>query len=294
MKFLNFISISLLTFLSIALFSCSKDDDLTSQIATLSDDIQKIETALEEGSAKNENLKDGPKTETKLNNRLVEKIRLELQESYSKQESYLKSGSNLVGVLKNGSCGNYPELSIYMDCEDSRSASRDYGWTGSSMVTGAKNIRLKFCVVNNAYFERTNVDFAILRITSDKPAGINIIERYFDNEDNSNANSVSYNGNNISGWLGPNHFGGNTRLSFLYYPKRYANDWPNLGISYGVLGRFGSNQGYIHSDDEDRKNANWCYMDKWTGYSWDYQPSGDIPNIMNVGSNTRLYTSKVN
>ena len=294
---LKFIIHSVLLFLLLGFWSCSEENDLVNDVVDLDSEIQKVETTLNEGETKVENFEGEPKNETLLDNQLVDKIRLELQKSYSKQKSYLKSANNLVGVIKNGSCGSYPELSIYMDCEDSRSASKKSGWTGSSEVTGAKNIRLKFCVVNDAYFQKNYNDYAILRVTSHYIPGVHVIERYFDNEDSRNANSASYNGKSVDGWLdgGPIYIGNDTRLSFLYFPKEFGSSWPSLGISYGVIGYFGAynEKGYIHSDDEDHNNANWCFMDKWNGNSWDYQRTGSIEDVLHVGKNTKIFMSKV-
>ena len=147
------------------------------------------------------------------------------------------------------------------------------------------------CVVYGKYFYRTNVDYAILNLSTNLPYGVSAIRRYFDNEDNNNVNWTKLNGSNISGWYGDCHFGSNTRLSWYYYPKTTSSSpWPTLGLTWGVLGRF-STQGSIYFDDEDRNNINWCYLEKWNDntYTWDSGYSGNIPNIMDVGSNTRLY-----
>lgn len=158
-----------------------------------------------------------------------------------------------------------------MDCEDRRPASKQSGWVGSSSVNSNKNVFLKFCVVSNAYFEHTNKDFAVLSLTTNLPWGVSRIARYFDNEDNNNTNHyhTKYDGQPYKDWFGYCWIGDrNTRLSFYYYPQSSYRPFPSLGISYGVLGRFGSNQGYIYSDDEDNNNANFCYFEKFTGSSY--------------------------
>lgn len=277
------------------LVSCEEEQDYIEKEISLTEEIGKVETIYQEGDIKIETDNEGSKIETDADFSLKDKIRNELEASYSKTRSFLKSGSNAVGVFKNGSCGSWPVLSIYMDCEDSKGNSSASGWIGDSHVTGAKNVALLFCVVNNAYFEHTNVDFAVLNLSNKYPHGVSRIFRYFDNEDSKNANQTTYKGSSYSGWFGDSWFGNNTRLTFYYYPKTaYHNPFPSLGISYGVLGQFGSNMGNIYTDDEDKKNANDCHLGLFNGYSFDSAPSGNIANIMDVGRNTRLYLSKVN
>jgi len=287
--FLSFIFVITLFFL----ISCEKEQDNIETETSLTEEIGKVETIYQEGDIKIENVNEGSKIESDADFSLKDKIRDELEASYSKTH-ILKSGSNSVGVFKSGSCGSWPVLDVFMDCEDKNPATSTSGWVGDSYRDGNKNVHLQFCVVDNAYFEHTNVDFAVLNLEGNLPWGISRIARYFDNEDKNNTNSVTYNGSSYSGWLGDCHFGGNTRLSFYYYPKTSSHSFPSLGISYGVLGRFGSDQGSIYTDDEDKNNANWCYLDLFNGSSYNSAYSGNIANIMDVGRNTRLYISKVN
>ena len=72
----------------------------------------------------------------------------------------------------------------------------------------------------------------------------------------------------------------------------FGGGFPSLGISYGVLGSFGSNQGYIYSDDEDNGNANWCYTTHIFGTWSGYYNTGYIKSYMYVNNNTKLYLSK--
>jgi len=290
--FLTFIFIITLFFL----ISCEKDQENIETLNYLTEEIGKIETSYKEGDIKIENINDGNKIENDADFSLKDKIRNELEASYSKTHTFLKSGSNTVGVFKSGSCGSWPVLDIFMDCEDNNPQTSTSGWIGDSYRDGNKNVHFQFCVVNNAYFEHTNIDFAVVNLTANLPWGVSRIARYFDNEDKNNTNSVTYNGNRYSGLFGDCWFGGNTRLSFYYYPKTtYQRPFPSLGISYGVLGRFGSNQGSIYTDDEDKDNKNWCYLELFDNSSYSYIKaySGDIANIMDVGRNTRLYLSKV-
>jgi len=115
--------------------------------------------------------------------------------------------------------------------------------------------------------------------------------RYMDNEDNNNHNQTYYNGQLISGLFGLCHFSSNTRLHFYYYKKQSsATSFPYLGMSYGTLGRYGSNQGWIYSDDEDNSNANSAYY--YSSYYANPTSTGNVANIMDVGSNTKFYISK--
>jgi hypothetical protein len=158
-------------------------------------------------------------------------------------------------------------------------------------------------MVYNAYFTHIQgKDFAVLDLSSiSMPKGVSAIIRYFDNEDKNNANWTKLDGvvQAEGKWYGQSWFENNTRMGFYYYPSADAvssGSFPSLGISYGVFGKFGSNQGWIHTDDEDKNNANFCYLTRYnknTGGYYPQQSSGNIPNIMDVGGNTTLYVSKV-
>lgn len=264
--------------------------------ALLSDEIQKIETIYKQGDIKYEGFVEGGNIETNASQAYKDKIKMELEKSYSKQVSYLKNGGNLVAVFKDGTCGNYAELWVSMDAEDSSPASYYQGYTGDSYVsTPYYNVLLDFCVVDNAYFERTDVDYAILTLTTALPVGVSRICRYLDNEDTGNGNLTTYDGSTFSGWFGDCWFGGNTRLSFFYYPSSSYQSLPSLGIDYGVLGHFGedgTDNGFIYIDDENTRNADWCYRNLWNGSGWTSGYIGNTTNIMDVGSNTKFYISK--
>jgi len=152
-----------------------------------------------------------------------------------------------------------------------------------------------------------------------------------DNGAGDNSNSTTINGNDIyslgysSGWIGqcwfsnyshphkisdyPDTYHCNyphnakyypTRLAFYFFPKRNSNladGFPQIGISYGVFGRFGNHQGYIFTDDEDQ---DWNDSDKnCSNYEGNnnsiLNPVGsDVNNcVVEEGSNTRLYISRV-
>ncbi|MEI6050898.1 MAG: hypothetical protein WCS03_18570 [Bacteroidota bacterium] len=123
------------------------------------------------------------------------------------------------------------------------------------------------------------------------------IRRYHDNEDNHNGNLTEWDGNEITGWYGYNYFGSNIQLSWFYYPSwTTVNEFPYLGITYGVLGHFGDymvDVGFIYIDDENYRNANSCYKEIWNGTNWTSSYfTGSITNIMDVTANTKYYISK--
>ena len=229
-----------------------------------------------------------------------EKIRITLDHAVSKKTTYLKSGSDYVGVVANGGCGTYSTFNVTMDCEDSNNKSSINGWHGDFSCDG--NVYLRFCLVDRSFFGFVKgTDYAVLDVSnSTLPFGVSEIIRYFDNEDSNNKNSLTVNGvvQPKGQWYGQSWFEYNTRLGLYYYPSSdfSGGSFPSLGISYGVFGKFGNNQGWIYSDDEDSGNANWCYLNRYIKYTGQYQyaSTGNIPNIVDVGANTKLYLSKVN
>lgn len=66
---------------------------------------------------------------------------------------------------------------------------------------------------------------------------------HFDNEDRNNKNRSTINGSYTSGWKGYSLLsGGNLHLSWIMYPKISSSQTlPSFNMSYGVLGKFGSN-----------------------------------------------------
>ena len=203
--------------------------------------------------------------------------------NYLKTE-VLEKGTPLVGVLKASnaySCGPYPQLDIFMDCEDDTRNSSTFGWTGASKVDNDKNVLLKFCIIDNGLlFKRTSVDYAVLRLNNIPLSGASIATLVITNEWDGNINYTvlyppgSTGGTAIVGNFGPCTFttsgypeehpcsGKNnskpyypTILSFFYFPADKPNweSFPNLSITqnYGVFGRFGPKQGYVYSDDQN-------------------------------------------
>lgn len=305
--FLFSISIGLL------LISCEKEDlSLVNEGNTVENDanytieqIEKAQYCYDYISSNNKNV-DYDKYETSASSDYIKLIKEKLEYNEPIKKTLLKAlGEQSVGVLKNGSCGTYHELRIFMDNEDNRPASKSFGWTGSSYIDGDKNIWLKFCVVPDAFSNSSRGGFAVLNLgfkfknTSSDKFEQQFIERYFDNEDNSNKNRYesTWDGDNL-GVLWPNTMDRNTKLIFRYYDKgKYDHGFPDYGISYGVFGTLDgfSQKGYLYTDDEDSSNANWCRYKRIDVSGKVVQSSyiSGVTGIIQAGSNTKLYTTKV-
>lgn len=247
--------------------------------ATLNDSVEKLETSASD--------------EIKL------KVQEILNRSYYKERTYLRinSGEGLVGVLKTSSCGNYKELVIFMDCEDSKGHSWTQGWTGDSYVDYNKNLFLKICVIPTAthVFQRGRNEFAVLHLGGQIPTGISTITRLFDNENDKNENYkyTQYDGKPIKDqWIGACNFTTDTQLAFLHYKSNGSVDkFPSLGISYGVFGKLGDAQGVIYTDDEDSGNHNSCSTTAPDGTQTPV--NGVFGTILDAHNNTSLYTSRI-
>lgn len=125
----NLFRILVFTFLgAFPLISCTKEKDPLQEDLTKS--ISEIESTFNEYNiqGKFEGDDGKPKIESVASKELIDRIRNELNESYTKQISYAKSGGYLVGVFKDNNCGSYAELVINMDCEDRRPASSSSGY----------------------------------------------------------------------------------------------------------------------------------------------------------------------
>jgi hypothetical protein len=289
------------------LYSCEKDENDTNS-NTITKQIVALETTYKEGDAKIEFpwYPGFQKNERVLDEGLTLKVRNELEKSYSKQTTYLKSGMKNVGVIKDGSCGPYQELYIFMDCEDSGAASSQTGYHGDSYVNvnSSRNAYLYFCVVSWAFFQATNVDYAVLNLQDGNwPTGVSKITNVMINESNGNINRCTLNGSDKKNTLiGETQVTSDlTYLGYYYYPKvSTSTPFPNLGINYGVFGSFGANQGTIFVDNEDGVGS-WISLQKWSLFSGTgLEPNVTYPsNIANIvavdgNCNTTLYFSKVN
>jgi hypothetical protein len=285
------------------LVGCKKEQNKEqneSSVNTLTDEIDKVVTIYQDGDVKIETIADPgfQKIETSAPESYKDKVRQELEKSYSKQTTYLKSAGNTVGVIKSGTCGSYKELYVYMDCEDSNNKTRiDGKWIGDIDVFGG-NVALHFCVITGAYFQPTNHDYAVLNLsTNSVPNGVYRVVRTFDNEDSRNQNSATLNGAPVKYLYGDCNFYYDTQLSFYYYPAvSSATPFPNLGFLYGVFGNWGSidDKGSLFVDDEDGNNGNILVQQKWQNNQ--LQPeekTSGIPSvIMTDGENSVLYINK--
>lgn len=288
------------------IYSCSKEENDT-PTALISNEIEKVVTIYKEGDVKIEvSAQPGiPKIETQASESYKNKLRKMLEQSYSKQTTYLKSGSNLVGVIKSGSCGPYAVLKWFMDCEDTPQTSSITGTPFSEFsVNSAGNITMQFCAVNGAYFERSSSNYAVLNLygSGSWPYDVDRIFATLDNEDNRNANSGSYGATTwakgTTHYLGDCRFYYDTSLSFYYYRSTTTNPkpMPNLSITYGVFGKIGSIQQRIYSDDEDNNNINYLGYQIYNTTNYNLGPLSEVSgvgNVINQWENTELFISKV-
>ncbi len=214
----------------------------------------------------------------------------------------LKSlGAQDVGVIpkKPGVCPPGSEyIQIYMDDEDRNNANYNWGWVGATQQSSA-GTRFGFCRVDGTKFKPLNDNFwvkdlraetyAVLKLGSSCPTGSMEFIRYFDNEDKNNANSRSGN-------IWPNASNSNTTLHFcMFMPSTnfYMGSFPNLGIEYGVFAASNISSvywlaaGFVHTDDEDRNNANWF------SFNNNGNPALLIHAMVWGGANTDMRIAKV-
>lgn len=178
------------------------------------------------------------------------------------------SENNLVGVFKVGSCGNYKELEILVDCEDRNGKSNTSGNVGDTYADGNENIRLKFCLVEaNRYYPG---GVLLIDRPSASPHNLErIVVREHDTEDKNEKNEVitthpDYDTNDkLSSWL--TKVGRNVTLAWGFPMLGDPQDYPLgpvSGIKYGLLSGLGASTGTIHFDDEDKNNKN--FMQLWS------------------------------
>lgn len=300
----NYFVVAVFLALVTLFYSCEKESELNEESNVLTQQLNFVESDYKSECIAIEASNLDGKVETVADNLVKQKIKNRLQEITTKERSYLKSNGNTVGVIMDGSCGNHKELTVFMDCEDGSDNNSDVTTdVGNITRDNEGNIKMHFCAVDGAYFRRTSNDYAVLCLTSVNPEpGTYKVKRYFDNEDDrGNDNYIIYNGikDKQYGTFGSCYFSNNTLLSFYHYPKIVGstNDYPDIGLStYYVFGDFNNDdQGYVHFDDEDDSNANWCTRE-WLYYNTLHSAtvSGDYSSIMEVDRNTRLYLSVVN
>lgn len=198
---------------------------------------------------------------------------------------------NDVGVIPMAdTCpGSTETLRIHMDNEDGQERSTVAGWVGATTVDGSGNTNFVFCRVDGTRFHSlaasndVHSNYAVLKLGQSCPEGAVEFSRYFDNEDGNNKNS--YSGN-----IFPNVVEKNSTLRFCLFKGdgSTASSFPNLGFEYGVFAApeftFTSARGFIHTDDEDNRNAN--------GYEADPAWKWAATAIITEGSNTTLNTAR--
>jgi len=203
--------------------------------------------------------------------------------------------ANAIGIIPNGTrevncpvntyTGLRELITIHMDDEDSRNANRREGWTGG--ITQSRNTDFRFCRVDGNRFKPLNnyQSYAVLKLGRVCPSGSSEFSRYFDNEDNRNANS----------WLGniyPNISNRNTTLKFCLFKGKgrvsgTMSSFPSLGAAYGLFAPTNFikaiAKGKVHTDDEDGSNRN-----NLRGSNLN-----DVKKIIDGGRNTTLNTARV-
>lgn len=208
-----------------------------------------------------------------------------------------------VGVIADSYAptASYDVLEIHMDCEDRKNANGKEGWIGGNTLD--KDVTLKLCLVPKSLF--SGYKYARYAVLSLDYGSDHMIERFFDNEDSNNKNSIKLNGIDLKSNEINNQLGGgitqdkNTTLCFYYYDqdtKTGMESFPDLGIHYGVFGSTAENnrsKGWISTDDEDSKNANQCW-NNWYNLAradcsgWlEYTKS-----IIEPGQNTKIHMFK--
>lgn len=299
--------------------SCSKDENLMEDSEGLAlaqtemtyEQILKGYT-LEEMAAPKDETTPTTTPETKADAELMKLLQEASDNSYSKTSTRSGTVNGLLpymGVFKVTTCGNYPELKIFMDCEDG-------GWTKFEGYQPEKqlpyttidknhNITMTFCLVlqdqnvmvpkdmgalyfvgGNASLIQNNAEKLITKPGSTYPnlPRLAFVERWHDNEDHSNKNSATLNGGALTG--GGNELG-DRYANYTPRPTAVGNDVKNFlltwvfsnydpiktfhpGFSYGVLTRWKDYNLKICIDDENGKNKNDVSKVEWSGTSNKY------------------------
>ncbi|WP_438026386.1 hypothetical protein [Sorangium sp. So ce233] len=225
---------------------------------------------------------------------LIQAEESEAEEHVAQAEEAL-NGVYDIGVIpaSGQSCpAGSAEIMIHMDDEDRRNISSARGWTGR-ISSNDENTTFYFCEVDGSLFRPLSTvnngayHYAVLKLGTTCPPGSVDVYRFFDNENDDN-------GNGRHGDIYPNTSNVDTGLNFCLF--RYAlpgnatmTRFPDLGINYGVFARETFTHrlatGYVHTDDEDRRNAN--------RYSVASDAVSDAQAIISAGSNTELRIARV-
>ncbi len=176
-------------------------------------------------------------------------------------------------------------ITIHMDDEDSQNGNSHRGWMGA--ISQGRNTTFRFCKVSGKNFKSLDTydNYAVLRLSKQCPNGSIPFTRYFDNEDNANANWSLGN-------IYPNKSNRNTTLYFCLFKGKGAgasntmSSFPNIGIRYGVFAPSNFSKaiqkGHIRIDDEDFRNRDRHYTNDEASKS-----------IVYGGSNTSINLSRV-
>lgn len=324
--------------------SCSKDENLTeeseglelAQIEMTYEQILKGYTPEEIAAPKDEKTPSFEK-ETEAD----EDLRVLLQEAVDKSYSKTRNNNIIVGsdntpafgVFKVNTCGNYPELRVFMDCEDGNDTHITGNLPGST-IDRNKNITLGFCIIQQKdhtlcvpkgygylYFvgakrsvQNNGLGFEVMPDVylygMIKGGGMEFVERYHDNEDKSNKNSVSTTGlskeelDEIKDLYPeseytpkPSYVGEtNTLLTWAYAINEPYHVF-KPGFAYGVLPAQ-HNKDHdveIYINDENKKNSNYANLVVWNGKKYErvrllnkYETYGGIVNSENTSYHVKI------
>lgn len=329
----------LLSFVMILMTACSQNDEITDEVNNSA--LAKAEMTyeqylkgytLEELSLPKDELTPTKQRETIADDELMKLLRDSLENTYSKTRVSTRGNNNIypyMGVFKVNTCGNYPELKIFMDCEDGGKTNINGGLTNNKLpgtwVDKNRNITMTFCLVMNdqndfipyrlgaLYFVGGNTSLITEKakrlVKNSINGGVEFLERWHDNEDHSNKNSISItdplnrhygygvNDNHLEYVPSPTYAGGdkNTMLTWIFnldFPIKQFNP----GFSYGLLTQKASEaQIKIYIDDENGSNANTGKLVMWgeTGWHRNLSFSGNYYDL-GLGSNTQYLVKIMN
>lgn len=228
----------LLSFVIILMTACSQNDEITDEVNNSA--LAKAEMTyeqylkgytLEEVMAPKDEKTPTKTPETVADDELMKLIQDSLESTYSKTRVRTRAIVELLpymGVFKVKTCGNYPELQVFMDNEDGGDWARVEGVNGFNSldknfpytyVDGNRNTWLTFCLVmadqtymipngyGALYFAGGNATLIAenakklmpeQHVTDPDHSGyyptITFLERFHDNEDNNNKNKAIYKG----------------------------------------------------------------------------------------------------
>lgn len=228
-----------------------------------------------------------------------------------------------LGVIKSkDGCGKFDQVKIYYDCEDgSNNHTYSSGYTG--VWTHEQNINMWFCLVPATLFFNNDLRYGVMNFTSAKhyyevsngklgrdALSFNELRVHMDAEDRGTATKmyfIKYGEKEIEKpHIGNVSVDGNGNLNFGILVSEMRSDYtsdsfmfPYLGFEYGVFGSIYNKSkenldecyGRVHSDDEDKNNANSMYFNENKKES--YKNKHYYDDIIRVGDNTDFYISQI-